>query len=173
MRLTVVMLLICSLVPLTDPMHDTDHEIDRTHREWPTRWQAFELRPVALSAVEQRFAEGFPGRIGRFRAGPYTMVMRQVDAPTRKLHPAVDCYRGLGYRILHERLEQDPSDASRLWRCFQASNNDQSLKVCERTEDAEGRGFTDTSAWYWAALLGKTQGPWIAITRAEAIAPAR
>lgn len=33
--------------------------------------------------------------------------------------------------------------------------------------DAQGGGFTDASAWYWAALLGQSQGPWQAITIAS------
>ncbi len=37
----------------------------------------------------------------------------------------------------------------------------------EYIEDATGRGFTDTSAWYWAALSGESEGPWLAVTTAS------
>jgi len=34
----------------------------------------------------------------------------------------------------------------------------------ERIEDARGLAFTDASAWFWAAQLGRSTGPWQAIT---------
>ena len=57
------------------------------------------LRPLALTAVEQRFAQQFPGRIGRFDAGGGIWCCARWQRPTRALHPAADCFRGLGYRI--------------------------------------------------------------------------
>ncbi|MCA0327078.1 MAG: hypothetical protein LCH89_15985 [Proteobacteria bacterium] len=74
--------------------------------ELPTDWQGRPLRPLALSRVEQRFAERFPGRIARLTDGRQIVVLRDVDRPTRMLHPAVDCYRALGYRIEGEQLER-------------------------------------------------------------------
>ncbi|MDR1889288.1 MAG: hypothetical protein LBQ81_07940, partial [Zoogloeaceae bacterium] len=57
------------------------------------------------------------------------------------------------------------------WRCFVAELTHQGatkrLRVCERIEDADGQGFTDTSAWYWAAITGQSSGPWQAITVAS------
>ena len=95
-----------------------------------------------------------------------TLVLRHVAAPTRMLHPAADCYRALGYRIAQARLEQDAQQ--RLWRCFAAQRPGAApLRVCERIVDAEGRAFTDTSAWYWAAATGRSTGPWQAVTVAQ------
>jgi hypothetical protein len=160
--------------------------------EFPTTWQGAPLRPLALSEVEQRFARRFPGTLARFAVGPVqaanagspfdtsgrtdkgsdgnsVLVLRHVDKPTRMLHPAVDCYQGLGYRIAAQQLELDREQ--NLWRCFEATQNasggGQRLRVCERIVDAAGRGFTDTSAWYWAAAMGQSQGPWQAITVAR------
>src|SRR5205085_6566543 len=87
--------------------------------EWPTQWNGRGLRPLALSAVEQRFADRFPGRIARLTDGEQVLVWREVRRPTRMLHPAADCYRGLGYRIEGARLERDVQQ--RLWRCFDAA----------------------------------------------------
>jgi hypothetical protein len=28
--------------------------------------------------------------------------------------------------------------------------------------------WTDASSWYWAAILGRTRGPWLAVTVATA-----
>lgn len=135
--------------------------------EWPVAVDGMPLRPLALSAVEQRFADRFPGRIGRFEAHEATWVLRDVTRPTRTLHPASDCFRGLGYRIELARLEQDAQ--SRLWRCFIAERGGQRVRVCERIVDANAQAFTDTSAWFWAATLGRSSGPWRALTRVEAL----
>jgi len=89
-------------------------------------------------------------------------VLRTVNQPTRMLHPATDCYRGLGYRIRNEQLEEH-TDKTR-WRCFIADRGGRAVRVCERIEDAQGQGFTDTSAWYWASAAGQSTGPWKAIT---------
>lgn len=132
--------------------------------ELPTHWQGQALRPLALSNIEERFARHFPGTLARMTDGRQTLVLRSVDQPTRMLHPAADCYQGLGYRIAAQQLENDQDGL--LWRCFEASHDGQGqrLRVCERIVDAAGQGFTDTSAWYWAAALGQSQGPWQAIT---------
>ncbi|RRD57902.1 hypothetical protein EII20_04845 [Comamonadaceae bacterium OH2545_COT-014] len=146
--------------------------------EWPTRWHDGQpLRPLALSAVEARFARGFPGHLARLTDGRRILVLRQVQRPTRMLHPAADCYRALGWRIEDEGLMQ-PAAASRtspaspapgdgLQRCFTARQGNTRLRVCEQIEDAAGRRFTDTSAWYWAAALGQSPGPWQATTVAQ------
>jgi hypothetical protein len=133
--------------------------------ELPAQWQGQPLRPLALSEVEQRFARQFPGTLARMTDGREVLVLRAVHRPTRMLHPAADCYRGLGYRIAGEQLQLDAQQ--HLWRCFEAMREGRRLKVCERIVDAQGAGFTDASAWYWAALLGQSQGPWQAITVAS------
>lgn len=135
--------------------------------EWPSQWDGSPLRPLALSPVEQRFARHFPGAIARLTDGQQTLVLRRVDAPTRMLHPAADCYRALGYRIEQARLVRD--ERQRMWHCFVAERGgDQpQLKVCERIVDAKGGAFTDSSAWYWAALAGQSSGPWQAVTVAQ------
>jgi len=133
--------------------------------ELPAQWQGQPLRPLALSDVEQRFARQFPGTLARMTDGRQVLVLRAVQRPTRMLHPAADCYRGLGYRIAHQQLELDAQQ--QMWRCFEALRGSQQLRVCERIVDARGAGFTDASAWYWAAVMGRSQGPWQAITVAR------
>jgi len=135
-------------------------------QEWPSQWDGAPLRPLALSPVEQRFADHFPGAIARLTDGRQTLVLRRVDAPTRMLHPATDCYRALGYRIEQARLVRDQEQ--RMWRCFVAERgSDPQLRVCERIVDAKGGAFTDSSAWYWAAVAGQSSGPWQAVTVAQ------
>ncbi|WP_298833333.1 hypothetical protein [uncultured Piscinibacter sp.] len=138
------------------------------HVEWPQQWDGRALRPLALSDVEQRFAARFPGAIGRFSDGQRVLVLRQVNAPTRMLHPAADCFRGLGYRIEATQLERDAQQ--RLWRCFEAQGTDgRRLRVCERIAGEDGSAFIDPSSWFWAASLGQSRGPWQAVTVVEAL----
>lgn len=134
-------------------------------QELPREWEGRPLRPLALSEVEARFARRFPGSLARLTDGQQVLVLRTVLQPTRMLHPAADCYRGLGFTILAPRLEQDA--AQQLWRCFEVERGGRRQRVCERIVDADGQGFTDTSAWFWAALLGETRGPWQAVTVAR------
>lgn len=161
----------CAVWPLLDtartpvPPHAADAADATDTREWPTTWEGRPLRPLAASAVEQRFAEHFPGRLVRLTDGEQVLMWREVTRPTRMLHPATDCYRALGYRIEQARLERDAQ--ARLWRCFHATRDGRTLRVCERIEDARGGDFTDTSAWYWAAALGRSTGPWQAYTTAR------
>jgi len=132
---------------------------------WPRHWEGHVLQALPLSVVEARFATQFPGAIGRFSDGQRLLVLRRIHSPTRMLHPATDCYRGLGYRIAGEHLERDRHE--RLQRCFVAERGGRKIRVCERIADAGGQGFTDTSSWYWAAVLGRSSGPWMAVTTAE------
>ena len=146
--------------------------------EFPQRWDGVVVRPLALSAVERRFADRFPGRITRLTDERRIIVLRDVAAPTRMLHPAADCYRALGYRIEGEHLESasrisplagvalvsEGGGAGALQRCFVARKQGVALRVCEQIEDAQGQSFADTSAWYWAATMGQSRGPWRAIT---------
>ena len=135
--------------------------------EWPIEWDGRALRPLALGAVEQRFAARFPGSIARLSDGERQIVWREVHEPTRMLHPAADCYRGSGWQVAGERIEVDAAD--RGWRCFQAEQDGRRLRVCERITGADGRAFTDPSSWFWAALLGRSHGPWQAVTTAQPI----
>ena len=155
----------CALLPLAHlaPAAATPSDSG----EWPREWQGRPLRQLALSAIEQRFAAQFPGRIARLTDGEQVLVWRAVHAPTRMLHPAADCYRGLGYHVAQTRLEADAQQ--QLWRCFAAERDGQRLRVCERIVDAHGRSYTDASSWFWAAQLGLSAGPWHAITTARAL----
>lgn len=157
----------CALWPLVG-RGEAEVAAATTPHEWPRVWQGDSLRPLALTAVEQRFARRFPGQIGRFAAGDGSVwVLRDVSRPTRTLHPASDCFRGLGWRIEQARPQRDAE--ARLWRCFVAERAGERVRVCERIVDAGEHGFIDASSWYWAALLGHTSGPWRATTRVEAL----
>jgi hypothetical protein len=165
-RCIALVLLACALWPLAGRGHAGATQAAAAH-EWPRVWQGDTLRPLALTAVEQRFAVRFPGHIGRFAADGSVWVLRDVTRPTRALHPASDCFRGLGYRIEQTQLQREPD--SRLWRCFIAERNGERVRVCERIVDANDQDFVDASSWFWAATLGRSTGPWRAMTRVEAL----
>jgi hypothetical protein len=159
-----VVMALCALAPLGMRVPAASAEA-RAHGELPQSWDGKPLRPLALSRVEARFAARFPGTIARMTDGQGTLVLRRVHTATRMLHPATDCYRGLGYAISQQVLEQDGEQ--RLWRCFVALRGGERVRVCERIVDARGQAFTDTSAWFWAASLGQSSGPWQAVTTAR------
>jgi len=156
------LLAICALAPLAWPRGAAVAGPEKAPAELPREWNGRALRPLALGRVEARFAAQFPGRIERLTDEESVLVWREVRTPTRMLHPATDCYRGLGYRVVEARLERDPE--ARLWRCFVAERDGRRVRVCERIEDAKGVAFTDASSWFWAAQLGRSTGPWRAIT---------
>lgn len=129
---------------------------------WPTHFHGRMLTELPLSARETAFLEGFPGAVARFTDGERDIVMRWVTQPTRRLHPAEDCYRGLGYVVSAPRVVTD-NDGAR-WRCFAATRKDAAHEICEQLQDLEGQRWTDVSAWYWAAMLQRSRGPWLVTT---------
>jgi hypothetical protein len=125
-------------------------------------------RRLPLSAREQGFARQFPGHIARFADSRHEWIVRVIDKPTRMLHPAADCFRGLGYTVTPPRVHRDARGEH--WRCFTATGKGKPLRVCERIFDAQSGRWTDASSWYWSALLTRadhTMGPWWAVTRVE------
>jgi hypothetical protein len=129
---------------------------------WPAHFQGRSLHELPLENREREFLSGFPGDVGRFTDGERDIVMRWVTRPTRRLHPAEDCYKGLGFDTSPSRIVRDVHGTQ--WRCFAATRDGQSREVCEQLRDREGRRWTDVSAWYWAAVLRRTQGPWLVTT---------
>jgi hypothetical protein len=165
---SLLLLAFCALLTLQPTAAPSLPRVEAPAHEWPAHWEGRPLRPLAFSAVEQRFAQHFPGRMARFSDGTQIILLREVQAPTRMLHPAADCYRASGFQIADTRLARDAAGA--LWRCFVARGGAAPLQVCERIVDADGQAFTDTSSWYWSALTGRSRGPWQAVTRAQAFA---
>jgi hypothetical protein len=132
---------------------------------WPRSFEGRPLVQVPLTDADRRFAADFPGRLGRFRADGRTVLLRWVPEPTRRLHPAADCFRGSGYRMVPLPVWAAP-DGTR-WGCGRADRGTEQLRVRERIVDAGGGAWTDISSWYWAALLGRSRGPWWAVTIVE------
>lgn len=134
-------------------------------RPWPATWEGRPLAPLPLIPADRALTADFPGRVARFSDGRGQVVLRRVAAPTRRLHPARACFRALGYE-----LTPAPAGAgARGGSCFMATRDGEVLRVCEEVRDADGRRFADVSGWYWAALLRRSRGPWLAAMTAERV----
>jgi len=131
---------------------------------WPAQFEGNPLTPLPLTELEKRFANDFPGQIGRFTDGKREIVIRWVTEATRKLHPSSDCFQGLGYSVKPLALRRD--DRGGLWSSFEATKGSEQLRVYEQIQNESGQTWTDVSAWYWSALKDGN-GSWWAITVAE------
>jgi hypothetical protein len=134
---------------------------------WPTHFDGKPLRALPLGALEQRFAAEFPGRIARFSDGEREIVLRWVSRETRMLHPASDCFRGMGFSITPKPLRV--GSGGERWGSFIAVRGESAFSVSERIHDDHGNQWTDVSSWYWAATTGKSQGAWWAVTFATSL----
>ncbi|MCC6355586.1 MAG: archaeosortase/exosortase family protein [Verrucomicrobiae bacterium] len=137
---------------------------------WPLALEGRRLQYRPLTAEEQRFARGFPGQIAVASMGARRIVLRFVARPTRRLHPAADCLRGIGYTVRPLPAWRDAD--GHVWSRFQATKPSEACVVREQITDVSGRAWSDVSAWYWAAVLGQTEGPWLAVTAIESAAGA-
>lgn len=132
---------------------------------WPAELDGRPLMEVPLTEREAAMAADFPGRVGRFTDGTHEIVLRWIRFPTRRLHPASDCLRASGWSVTPGPIRVDR--LGRQWGAVTASRGVETLELTERIADAAGASYPDASTWYWAALLGKSRGPWWAISEAR------
>jgi hypothetical protein len=156
--------LAAAFVPLL-PMGSLSKSAPLQFPGWPTSFENRALKRLPLSEREKRFVSGFPGRMAKFNDGQRTILIRWVTAGTRKLHPASDCFRGIGYHVRPMPLRADSK--GNLWGSIRCTREREMVEVRERIHDRSNGSWSDVSSWYWAALLGKSTGPWWAITVVE------
>ena len=132
---------------------------------WPATFEGCPLVPVSLTDFDRSVAARFPGQIGRFHLDGRVVLLRWLAEPSRGLHPAADCFRGSGYQVRPLPVWAAPSGSR--WGCLHAERGAERLRIRERIIDAGGANWTDVSSWYWAALLGRSRGPWWAVTLVE------
>ncbi len=132
---------------------------------WPTVYEGQRLTEEPAPPELAEFYRHFPGKVAYFRSGSTRYVFRFLTAPTRRLHPARQCYRASGYDTSHERSCR--REDGQRYGCFTARRGTDAVRVSERLYDASGASWTDVSAWYFAAMLGDSQGPWWSVTIAE------
>ena len=120
-------------------------------------------------------AAGLPRRLGRFgTATGDELLLRWIERPTRKAHPARHCFRGSGHEV--EPLPAWRDEAGRRWSRFLARSPEGTvLEVRELVVTGDpvsggfrldGPHFPDVGAWWWqSGPLGSAgAGPWWAIT---------
>lgn len=149
------------------PKSPAGERIDIAFSGWPTSFENRALTQLPLTEREERFAHEFPGRIARFTDGRRELIFRWVTSATRKLHPASDCFAGIGYSIRPLPLKVD--EAGARWGGFTAERGNDRFRVHERIYSDAGGSWEDVSAWYWAAAGGGSHGPWWAVTIAEKV----
>jgi len=132
---------------------------------WPTQFEGKAITPMTPAPEDARLARDFPGRIARFSDGKRQIVLRSVNAATRTLHPARDCFKAIGYAITPAPMRVLAGGATSS--CFEARRDGRMVLVCEHITDAKGQSFADAASWYWPALLGSSTGPWLASTVVE------
>jgi len=129
---------------------------------WPAEFEGRPLTELPLTGRDLRFADDFPGRIGRFTDGTRELIVRVTTRATRRLHPASDCLKAIGFTIDPLAARRGPDGSA--WGCFAARRQQEELAVCEQIRDTEGRTWPDPSSWYWSALAGSSRGPWWSTT---------
>jgi hypothetical protein len=164
-RRVALLLTACALAALAPLLPSRGDAAPVDFPGWPAELDGRPLRELPLSEREERFARGFPGRTARFTDGRRELIVRFVARDTRMLHSSADCLRGAGYEVESLPLETDAS--GRRWARFRAVRGPERLLVRERLTGAGGGEWTDVSAWYWSAALGRSEGPWWAYTIAE------
>ncbi|TMQ76129.1 hypothetical protein ACCUM_0068 [Candidatus Accumulibacter phosphatis] len=135
---------------------------------WPSSFEGRPLTVLPLTPLEDRLQKDFPGRVGRFTDGQREIILRWVTHASRQLHPSSDCFKASGYGVeaLAIKIVGD-----QYWSRFLATRGATRLEVAERIDSLDGQQWSDVSAWYWAAQLGRTHGPWWAVTVAASSPP--
>jgi hypothetical protein len=153
---------LAGLMPFIPLHHQAASALDPSF-QWPAVFEGRMLSPLPVSKRESEFYENFPGQMKKFSDGEKEIVIRWIQAPTRMLHPSMHCYKGFGYDVVPQPLWLDAQGS--LWGCFSASKKGQRTAfVREQIRDSSGKSWPDISAWYWSAVMGKTKGPWQAVT---------
>ena len=134
---------------------------------WPTRFEGRSLVRLPAAPEDRLLARSFPGHVARFSDGRRHIVLRQVSSPTRRLHPASDCFRGTGHTVGPSPMRTVAGGGAAS--CFTATRGGRTLRACEQVRGPGGRSWPDISSWYWSALAGTASGPWLAILTVETV----
>ena len=156
---------VAALLPLQDKTLSANGPAHAGFPGWPTHYDGRALEEMPLTRRELAFVQDFPGRVGRFSDGGREIIIRWIGAPTRRLHPAGDCFRASGYSITALPARKDGKGAT--MGCFHASRGSEHMRICEGIHDQGGQSWPDVSSWYWHAMFGRTTSPWWSVVVAE------
>jgi len=108
-------------------------------------------------------------RIEHFREGRHEYQVRRIAEPSRRVHPAGECYRATGWQVRSLPMRVIPArDQGVLsgplrWGCFEASRGGERVEVCETFVDRTGQSWSDAGSWWWSALFARAGGPWLGV----------
>jgi hypothetical protein len=156
----IITCLIAASVPFFWIVQDSGDDA-ATFPGWPEQFDGMPLHELPLSVRERQLMQGFSGRIARFTDGDREIIVRWTSRISQTFQSASDGFRRLGYAFQHEPFWKQiwRDQHGRRWGYF-TTESPENLQVMERIYDDAGHQWTDVSAWYWAALLRKTVGPW-------------
>jgi len=157
--------LAAAIAPLLDQAGGSTSGTSTRFGGFPTHYEGHALTELPLTQREVAFTRNSPGRVGRFTDGTREIIIRWINAPTRRLHPAADCFRGSGYSTTPLPVRRDATGAA--MGCFRASRRADNMTICEVIRDDRGETWPDVSAWYWHAMFSSSPGPWWSIVVAE------
>lgn len=151
-----------ALVPILAGTFVPSSEASGRFAGWVEEWDGSALKRIPFTWRERAFLQDFPGQVAHFSDGRRELIMRYTERATRRLLPAADCFREVGFKVTPLGAVQD--DKGRGWNTFQAEKFGETLRVSERVTDRRGTEWAHISSWYWAATFGWSSGPWYAIT---------
>lgn len=128
---------------------------------FPSEFEGLALVEEPLTEREAAFSVDFPGKIARFRAGGNVVIMRHATRATHRVHSAATCLAASGWTVEPLPLERRDSGG---WSRFRAVKDGEVLLVREQIRSADGASIADVPGWFWSALLGRTQGPWLVVS---------
>jgi hypothetical protein len=120
------------------------------------------LRPRTPSPSE-------PERVERFGDGRHEWSVRRIAEPSRRVHPAEECYRATGWQVRPLPMRIAPArdtgvlSGALRWGCFEATRGAERTEVCETIVDSGGRSWSDGGSWWWSTLVGRDEGPWLGV----------
>ena len=156
---------ILPVLPLKSPESDEIISGKKEPVVFPDSINGDVLIEVSMPQRHQKFLKNFPGELKIFKSANKLYIVKRIEKPTRKVHPAADCFRGSGYSIDWQPIVVD-KEGSR-WSHFIANKGDERVSVKEHILDNNKNLWTDPSSWYWSAVLGETKPPWWGITVEE------
>ena len=156
--------LLCLLLLYLPQNHDRQSKPSQQLGKFPKELFGRPLIKLELSAQDQRFAQNFPGKIGRFTDGEFRYIIRLCNNATRRVHSASECLKAQNNDIKHL-----PHVKVRhlIWSEFEAIKNNQTKTIREIILDSQGQSWPDVSSWYWQALFRRAKAPYLIISRID------
>lgn len=133
---------------------------------WWREWNGRPLRRLKMGDREKAFAAGFPGPVALFDDGERQILLRYTERPTALIRPMEEC---LGETYEVQRMGTSEDSGGHRWRTVIAAAKLEKWLVREQIVSHTGESWVYGRLWFWAALLGFTQGPWWSVVTFEPV----